>query len=104
MENSINVLTLNLTTYSNKLFETGSFPDEWSGALIQPLFKKGDVNCPEIYRGVSLLNISEKLYGYILNKRLSKWIEENSLLSETQAGFKKQQQKTNKQTNKKTAQ
>ena len=59
-------------------------------AVTQPLHKKkGDPNIPDNYRGISLLNICCKLYSYIINKRLTQWIEENSIISESQAGFRK---------------
>ena len=37
---------------------------------------------------MSLLNVGGKLYSYILNKRLTQWIEDNKMLNEAQAGFK----------------
>ena len=78
-----------LTSYFNELFNFGKFPSEWSEAIIQPIHKKGDVNLPNNYRGISLLNISSKMYSYILNKRLTLWVENNNLISEMQAGFRK---------------
>ena len=36
-----------------------------------------------------MLNVSGKLYSYILNKRLTQWIEDNKLLNEAQAGFRR---------------
>ena len=78
-----------LTQYFNKLFDTGTFPLGWSEAVIQPIHKKGDINSPDNYRGISLLNVSGKLYSYILNKRLTTWLEDNRLINETQAGFRK---------------
>jgi hypothetical protein len=77
------------TKLFNRLFETGEFPEEWTESIIQPLHKKGDINSPDNYRGISLLNVSSKLYSYILNKRLTKWIEENRVVSESQAGFRR---------------
>ena len=74
-----------LTQYFNKLFDTGTFPLGWSEAVIQPIHKKGDINSPDNYRG----NVSGKLYSYILNKRLTTWLEDNRLINETQAGFRK---------------
>ena len=53
----------------NKLFLSGTFPSQLCESVIQPIHKKGDVNCPDSYRGISLLNISGKLYSYVLNKR-----------------------------------
>ena len=41
------------------------------------------------YRGISLLNTSSKIYSYILNKRLTQWVEENSTVNEAQAGFRR---------------
>ena len=37
---------------------------------------------------MSLLIVDGKLYSYILNKRLTQWIEDNKMLNEAQAGFK----------------
>ena len=79
-----------LTKLFNELFNSGTFPLSWSEAIIIPLHKKGDLNSPDNYRGISLLNISGKLYTFILNKRLTSWVEENNLLSESQAGFRKE--------------
>ena len=78
-----------LTNYFNALFRTGTFPTAWTEAIIQPLHKKGDINNADNYRGISLLSISSKLYTFILNKRLSKWIELNGVIGEFQAGFRK---------------
>ena len=73
----------------SSFLSSGLYPENWSEAIIQPLFKKGDPENPDNYRGISLLSICSKLYSYILNKRLTCWIDENNLLSETQAGFRK---------------
>jgi hypothetical protein len=53
------------------------------------LYKKGDVNNPENYRGISLCNISSKVYATVINCRLQKWVELNEITGEWQAGFKK---------------
>ena len=71
-----------LTEYFSKLFNTGTFPSEWSASVILPIYKKGDVNSSSNYRGISLLNVGGKLYSYILNKRLTQWIEDNKMLNE----------------------
>ena len=47
------------------LFDTGKFPLEWSEAIIQPIHRKGDINSPDNYRGISLLNVGGKLCSYI---------------------------------------
>ena len=77
-----------VTEYFNKLFNTGTVPSEWSESVILPIFKNGEVNSPNNYRGISLLNVGGKLYSYILNKPLTQWIEDNKMLNEAQADFR----------------
>ena len=73
----------------NKILESGVFPDDWARALIIPLLKKGAVNDPNNYRGISLCSILNKVFMKILYNRLSKWVENNNILGEEQAGFRK---------------
>ena len=40
------------------------------------------------YRGISLLLCISKLYSSILNKRITKCLEENNILAEEQNGFR----------------
>ena len=47
------------------------------------------INLPDNYREISLCDISSKLYSSIINNRLQEWIEQNNLMGECQAGFKK---------------
>jgi hypothetical protein len=74
--------------YLNKLFDSGVYPDSWCESVILPLYKKGDTNNPSNYRGISLSNVSSKIYGFIINRRLQAWVEEIDLTGEYQAGFK----------------
>ena len=78
-----------LTKLFNILFDSGTYPEEWSKAIIVPIFKKGDPKLPMNYRGVSLLSIVSKCYTFVLNKRLTKFAEINDCLKESQAGFRK---------------
>ena len=72
----------------NKLFDNGFYPNDWSESIILPLFKKGNVNDPNNYRGISLCNIASKLYSSVINNRIKFWIEINNITGEFQAGFK----------------
>ena len=82
-------ITPYLTKYFNVLFARAKFPLEWSKAIIIPLHKKGDVNDPGNYRGISLLSILSKVYTHIINSRLTLWVESNFVLTDAQAGFRK---------------
>ena len=66
----------------NVLFDMGMFPEEWSKAIIIPLHQKGDKNNPDNYRGISLLSILSKVFTHIINSRLMRWTESNSVLND----------------------
>ena len=84
------ILTINfLVKLFNKLFDEGIYPDDWVESIILPLYKKGDINNTNNYRGISLSNICSKLYGSIINNRLQHWVEKHDITGEHQAGFKK---------------
>ena len=65
------------------------FPNSGRKEFIIPLYKKGDVNNPNNYRGITLSDISSKMYSTIMNHRLQEWSEQNNITGEFQAGFKK---------------
>ena len=54
-----------------------------------PIFKAGEPALLDNYRPISLLSIFSKIYEKIMANRLSKYIEENELLSKYQYGFRK---------------
>jgi len=77
-----------LTRCFNKVFTDGTYPEEWTRAVIIPLHKKGDLENPDNYRGISLLSVISKCYTYVLNTRMKEWMEENEKIIELQAGFR----------------
>ena len=78
-----------LHVFFNALFEKGIFPKNWTHSIVIPLYKKGNINDPNNYRGISLCDISSKLYSRIINDRLQTWVNMNDIIGECQAGFKK---------------
>ena len=72
----------------NTIFSNGIYPEEWTKSAIFPLYKKGDPNNVNNYRGISLLNILGKIFSHILNARLKHWCDINQLIPEAQAGFR----------------
>eukprot|EP00745_Piridium_sociabile_P015926 TRINITY_DN2374_c0_g1_i12.p1 TRINITY_DN2374_c0_g1~~TRINITY_DN2374_c0_g1_i12.p1 ORF type:complete len:1135 (+),score=79.90 TRINITY_DN2374_c0_g1_i12:1880-5284(+) len=87
-KNSADCIIPFLVKYFNYIFDNGLFPEVWSLAVLLPLHKKGDINNPDNFRGISLLNICSKIYSFILNKRINNWVEVHGLIGEEQAGFK----------------
>ena len=73
----------------NRLYCNGEFPESWSKSVIIPLHKKGNLNNPDNYRGIALLDIFSKIYIGILNTRVTFFVNAFDKISESQAGFRK---------------
>ena len=82
-------LTKYLVKLFNAIYDTGVFPAAWRRSTIVPIHKKGGVNLPENYRGISLTSVFSKIFTGVLNKRPQTWASDNFLISEEQAGFRK---------------
>lgn len=72
----------------NRIYETGQLDSIIEESVIFPIYKKGDVNTPNNYRGISFMNTIAKVLMGVLNKRLKKWVGDNKILNEFQAGFR----------------
>ena len=61
--------------------------------IINPIPKSStmDPRDPLSYRGITLASAMYKIYCAVLNKRLSKWVENNGILVDEQNGFRKGQ-------------
>lgn len=64
-------------------------PEEWKSSIIIPIYKKGDQERRENYRGIALMCTAYKIYTEILRNRLEKIVEEKDLLPESQTEFRK---------------
>ena len=74
----------------NIILNTGIIPDEWSVGKIRPIYKnKGSTTDPNNYRPITILSCLNKLFTAVLNERLTEYLDENVMLSENQAGFRK---------------
>ena len=73
----------------NTIFDYAVFPSNWRLGIITFIFKKGRRNNPSNYRGICVLSSLGKVLTGILSTRIVRWIEEKFILSESQAGFRK---------------
>ena len=68
-------------------------PTDWEDCikvgLVVPLFKKGERNNINNYRGVCLLTIGSRILAKVLANRLRDWTEEIGVLEENQQGFRR---------------
>jgi exonuclease III len=79
----------NLLAVFNKILLTGNIPDSFRRAIVFPLYKKGERNDVENYRGLSFLDAVAKLFTGIILNRMVDWMSTNNILNEYQAGFRK---------------
>jgi hypothetical protein len=64
-----------LTTFNFFLAE--GFPKTLSTGVVHALFKGGDASKFDNYKGITVGPILAKLFAMILDKRLSKWVEQH---------------------------
>jgi hypothetical protein len=57
--------------------------------LIVPIFKNGDRNNPSNYRTIMISLILAKLYGIILEKKISLWLESHGKRAKGQVMFRR---------------
>ena len=73
----------------NQAYYTG-FPLDWQDNWIKALHKGGDRNILGNYRTIMVGAIMAKLFGCLMDKKLSKWAELNAKRAQGQAGFRAQ--------------
>lgn len=89
IKNSPQELITLITKFFNIILESGFVPQDWCIGIIVPIFKKkGSINDPDNYRGITLLSCLGKLFTLLLNSRLTHFLEMNNLLGEEQVGFR----------------
>ena len=76
-----------ILVFFNLIFNTGVIPDEWLAGIVKPIFKKkGTLRNPKT---TVQLHSFVKLSRQALCKRLEIYVENLSLISECQTGFRK---------------
>lgn len=73
----------------NSIFTADEIPMSFKDSLIFPIYKKGNIESAENYRGISFLNSIAKIFSAILLHRLQIWEEHHKILNEYQAGFRR---------------
>ena len=59
-----------LTDLFNNFYENGYFPPEWATSILAPIHKKGNIDDPNNYRGISLLPEISKIFTSVISNRL----------------------------------
>ena len=77
-----------LTNLLKNCISEGIFPDNWKKSNICYIHKKGDKQIVHTYRPVSLLPVCGKIFERLIFNFLYQFLEEHSLLSIHQSGFR----------------
>ena len=83
------IIASHLVDLFNAILDSGYFPEKWTEGIIIPVFKKGNPDDANNYRGITLVSCLSKLFTGILNKRIIDWAEENNVISDSQFGFRR---------------
>lgn len=62
------------------MVSAGDFPEIWADNIIIPVKKRGTVDDPGNYRGISLVSRVGKLFTSIINTGLTKWSEKHNIV------------------------
>jgi hypothetical protein len=73
----------------NFVFTHEVWPKRWGQGIIFPLFKEGSRLDPGNYRPIALLSQLGKLFGSVIECRLSDWAERTMALADEQGGFRR---------------
>ena len=77
-----------LTKIFNEILLQGIYPQSWALNYITPLHKKGPVDEPSNYRGITISNNISKLFNKILDKRLTTFFNKHEIICREQIGFR----------------
>lgn len=70
------------------VYNSETVDEKFKKSVIFPIHKKGNIQDPRNYRGLSFMNCGPKVMMSIMNNRLLKWVQINNILNEYQAGFR----------------
>ncbi len=81
-------LSEDLSVLLSAVFKSGCVPPVWCSALLTAVFKKGDMNDLDNYRGIAVGSVMGKMLSMLLDARLSSYCEQHGYRAEGQAGFR----------------
>lgn len=73
----------------NESLETGTFPENWKVTMITPIEKIANTKKCDEFRPINSLKTCEKIMEKVVKEQLEKYIEDNSILTRHQSGFRK---------------
>ena len=77
-----------ILTLFNSALENSLYPTQWSWDILSPLHKKSEKSDPNNFRGISVSSCLGKLFNKILQRRLEKVCNKNSIINDIQGSGK----------------
>lgn len=87
--NADNKTKRNLKDIMQKICNRKQIPEGWKEGWIFSIYKNGDKQKAENYRGITLMDAGYKIFAIIIEGKLRKETERLGILPEIQAGFRK---------------
>ena len=88
LKNASDIFLEELAICYNIIYESSKLDDTFIKSIIFPIFKKGERENTNNYRGIAFMNTVAKTFMSILNSRINKWLHKHTLITEFQAGFR----------------
>ena len=82
----LKILSPHITKNFNNIIQQGFLAD-WTTSMEIPLFKSGDVNNPSNYKTIMINPLFAKLFGSMIENKISKWTEESDKCAKKKVGF-----------------
>ena len=73
----------------NVILRNGNYPKSWMYNIITPIYKTGDPNDVQNYRGIAVSDSINKVFTKILNRRIYNYLTEKNIWTPNQNGFMK---------------
>ena len=89
LKETLSILLPEMTFLFNLSINKAVYPDQWKKALVIPIPKSGNLTSVQNYRPISLLPLPGKVLEKLIHTQLSGHLEDYSLLTENQHGFRK---------------
>ena len=90
LKDASDIIAPSLVHIFNASIMTGIFPNDLKVAIISPIHKSGSKTQCNNYRPISVLSAVAKILESLISKQLETYLEENGVITEHQAGFRRQ--------------
>lgn len=88
IKDSLYMIAFYVTIIINTSIVTNTYPALWKLSHVVPIFKSGDRDEVSNFRPISLLPVLSKILEKIIANQLSRYLEINHLISDSQHGFR----------------